>query len=466
MTKVKTFDPSTGRLLAEYGSLTDIELDSTLDRAREGFVVWRKLPVLERGAFLLQLGRELRAEKEELAGLITLEMGKPIVEARQEIEKCALACDYYSGQAAEWLEDRILIEKNPKCLVSFRPLGVILGIMPWNFPFWQTIRFALPTLMAGNVVMIKHAPNTWGCSRRLAECFWKAGFARGVYQDLPVDVETTGQVIADSRVAGVSLTGSTRAGRSVGEIAGRWLKKAVLELGGSDPYVVLDDADVALAADKAVTARMLNGGQSCIAGKRFIVTRKNYDEFHDRVFDRLGSYVAGDPRLESTNLGPMARADLRDQLHAQVLRAVGEGAHLEMGGVLEAHGGFFYPPTLLTNVTTDSMIHQEELFGPVAAIAIAHDEAEAFRLANSTPFGLGAAVFSRDEDRALALARTELNAGMCFVNGIVRSDPRWPFGGIKESGLGRELSEYGTREFVNVKTIVVDPIYRAGETAR
>jgi succinate-semialdehyde dehydrogenase / glutarate-semialdehyde dehydrogenase len=452
----KSINPANGEVIAEFSPLNARDVDARLEAAHQGFVSWRQLSPRERGEFLIQLGRELRSQKENLAKLITSEMGKPIVEARTEVEKCALTCEFMGQQGHLWLQDQIQVDKDPSCFVSYQPLGTILGIMPWNFPLWQVIRFAAPTLIAGNTVVVKHAPNTWGSARELAACFWRAGFAQGVYQDLPIDVPTVEKVIADRRVAGVSITGSTRAGRSVAATAGQWLKKHVLELGGSDPYVLLDDADVAWAADKAVQARMQNGGQSCVAAKRFFVTRKNGEEFSARVLKRLEDFVPADPLLETTKLGPMARQDLRDSLHTQVKKAQAEGARIEVGGESPSGKGFFYPATLLTNIDADSIVHREEFFGPVAAIQVTDTEEEAIRMANHTSYGLGAAIFSRDEDRARRIARDQMDAGVCVVNGIVRSDPRWPFGGVKDSGIGRELSQFGTHEFVNVKSVIVD----------
>jgi succinate-semialdehyde dehydrogenase/glutarate-semialdehyde dehydrogenase len=454
--RVQTVNPATEQVLETYDFQSNSELDAKLGQAQEGFHVWRRLSHKERGEFLILLARELRAEKEKLAVQASVEMGKPVTEARAEVEKCAGACEYHAEAAGRWLADDPRAS-SPRAFVSYQPMGPILGIMPWNFPYWQVVRFAAPTLMAGNVVLIKHAPNTWGCAGLLADCFWKAGFAKGVYQDLRADIPQLEGIITDVRVAGVSLTGSTRAGRSVAAAAGGALKKVVLELGGSDPYILLDDADVALAAEWAVQARMQNAGQSCIAGKRFIVTRKNYSDFHDRVRELLSKYEFGDPTQAATRLGPLARRDLRDHLHDQVRRSIREGARCEMGGELPPGPGYFYPPTLLTGLNSESLAQTEEFFGPVASLFEAADEAEAFSIANASPFGLGAAVFSRDEERAVKLARDELVAGMCFVNGMVRSDARWPFGGVKASGMGRELTEFGTREFVNIKAVVIDP---------
>jgi succinate-semialdehyde dehydrogenase / glutarate-semialdehyde dehydrogenase len=452
----QTINPSNNRPLNEYRPLESNDIEQGLYLAGRQFYEWSRMSFSERGKCFLKLAERLRQDQSPLARLMTEEMGKPIVEARAEVEKCAAACEFYAGAAEKWLADERVVEQKPKCLTTFQPLGVVFGIMPWNFPLWQVIRFAAPTMMAGNTVVVKHAPNTWGSAKALAEEFRLAGFPEGAYQDFPIDLKDVESVIADIRVRGVSLTGSTGAGRSVGALAGKHLKKCVLELGGSDAYVILDDADLELASQKAVTARMLNGGQSCIAGKRMIVTKANAVAFTELVLKKLEAYQMGDPLLDETKLGPMARCDLRDGLARQVDQAVSEGAKVQMGGRVPEVEGFYYPTTLLTNIRDESVVFKEEFFGPVASVIEARDEAHALRLANQTSFGLGAAIFSRDVERAEQLARRSLDAGICVVNGIVRSDSRWAFGGIKDSGLGRELGFYGIREFVNIKTVVVD----------
>lgn len=456
MELVKTINPATDEVLEEFSPLSSHEIEKRLGEAEAGYLTWRKIKFKERGTFLLQLAKELRSQKEPLARQITLEMGKPLREAFNELEKCAVTCEYVGQKGEEWFRPLERVARAPRAEIHFRPLGVIFGIMPWNFPVWQVIRFAAPTLMAGNSIVVKHAPNTWGVAQRLAECFWRAGFAEGVYQDLPIEVSEAERVIGDARVKGVSLTGSTRAGRSVGEMAGRHLKKVVLELGGSDPYLILEDADVAWAAERVVQSRMQNGGQSCVAAKRFVVHRHNAVEFSERVLHLMNQYHMGDPLDDKTTLGPLARRDLRDQLHLQVRRAVDEGARLVMGGKVPERPGAFYPPTILSEIGPQSLIHREELFGPVASLITVETDEEALAMANHSPYGLGGAIFSRREEEAWIQARDHLEAGVCVVNGLVRSDARWSFGGVKDSGLGRELSEFGAHEFVNIKTVLLD----------
>lgn len=380
-------------------------------------------------------------------------MGKPFKEALAEVDKCILAVCYYSEKAEDFLSPQPMASSFSKSYVSYEPLGVILGVMPWNFPYWQVIRFAVPTLLAGNTVLLKHAPNTFGCAELLEEVFIKAGLGDGLFTNLVMEVSGVKEVLADPRVAGVSLTGSTQAGKAVASLAGQHLKKSVLELGGSDPYVILDDADLDLAADKCVTSRLINGGQSCIAAKRWIVTSKNHATFRRRVLERLKASSWGDPFHK--DVGPMARKDLRDQLHQQVQKSLDQGAELLLGGFLPEGSGYYYPVSLLDEVKPGMAAFDEELFGPVGVIVPAGDEQDALKLARSTRYGLGAAVFSRDQERAEKIAKDELEAGCCFVNDFVKSDPLLPFGGIKESGYGRELSFFGIHEFVNIKTVVV-----------
>ena len=455
---IQTRNPATGEILNEYQSLSDQKIEEVLYLGHRAFFDWRDTTWLQRAQKFKALAVVLRANQSELARSITCEMGKPINEALQEVEKCATCCEYYGDQPEEWLADQMLLEKSPRVYVSPQPLGLILGIMPWNFPLWQVIRFATPTLLAGNTVILKHAPNTWGTALALAHCFKAAGFPLGVYQDFPIEVAASNKVIADARVRGVSLTGSTQAGRLVAEQAGRHLKRCVLELGGSDPCVILADADLDLAASKSIHSRMINAGQSCIAAKRLIVEEKVYDVFLAKIQDQLKDYIMGYPEQKTCKLGPLARQDLRDQLSEQVRQAQQQGANciLKIDNPAPNKNGFYYPATLLTEVTENSVAFKEELFGPVVTVVRAKDEKHAVRLANATSYGLGAAIFSRDSQRAERLARHELNAGLCVINGLVRSDPRWPFGGTKDSGYGRELTRYGAQEFVNLKTIVVD----------
>jgi succinate-semialdehyde dehydrogenase/glutarate-semialdehyde dehydrogenase len=453
---MKTVDPTTGRLVREYPDHTASEVERRLSQAARAFDAFRRTSFEERAAPMRRAAELLRAKKDELAELMAKEMGKPLAQGRAEAEKCAVCCEYFAAQAAGFLADEVILTEARTSYISFRPLGAVLAIMPWNYPLWQVIRFAAPALMAGNVGLLKHASNVAGCAFALESLFREAGFGEGAFQTVFVDDEKASALIDDSRVAAVTLTGSTRAGRAVGERAGRALKHAVLELGGSDPYVVLADADVEHAAATCVAARLVNAGQSCIAAKRFIVVPEVRAEFEERFVAGMKKAVVGDPRAPETEVGPLARVDLRDALHRQVSESVSAGARLALGGVVPAGPGAFYAPTVLTRVKPGMPAFDEELFGPVAAIVPATDESDAIRLANATTFGLGAAVFTKDRVRGERLARDELVAGACFVNAQVKSDPRLPFGGVKASGHGRELSAFGIREFVNVKTVFVE----------
>jgi succinate-semialdehyde dehydrogenase/glutarate-semialdehyde dehydrogenase len=416
---------------------------------------WRRTAMEERARRLAQAGAILRKNAEQYAELMATEMGKPLVQGQAEIEKCAWACDYYAENGARFVSPDMVATDASKSFVAFEPLGVILAVMPWNFPFWQVFRFAAPALMAGNAAVLKHASNVFGCALAIEEIFRGAGFPKELFRSVLVGSKRVKKIIQHPAVEAVTITGSTPAGRAVATQAGASLKKAVLELGGSDPYVVLEDADLDLTVATCVNARLINTGQSCIAAKRFIVVRKVLESFTDRYVSLMRDKKFGRPLEPGIDLGPMARADLRDQLHDQVQRSVAKGATLLCGGVLAGGVGAFYPGTVLTDVKPGMPAYQEELFGPVASIIEAEDEKDAVRIANDTGFGLGAAVFTRDVARGERIAREELQAGACFVNASVKSDPRLPFGGIKESGYGRELSSFGIREFVNVKTVWV-----------
>jgi succinate-semialdehyde dehydrogenase/glutarate-semialdehyde dehydrogenase len=383
------------------------------------------------------------------------EMGKPIRQGRAEAVKCAHACEYYADHGGAFLEPDSIPTETSRSFVVYRPLGVVLAVMPWNFPFWQVFRCAAPSLLAGNSLLLKHASNVTGCALALQELFRDAGFPAGLFQCLLISSKRVASVIEHPLVRAVTLTGSTPAGRDVAATAGRHLKKSVLELGGSDPYVVLEDAAIPEAARSCAQSRLLNSGQSCIAAKRFIVVEAVLDEFQRHFLSAMKDQVTGDPLDEKTTVGPLARHDLRDQLHDQVQRSLERGARLLLGGEIPPGKGAFYPPTILANVRPGMPAFDEETFGPVAALISAPDEAAALALANQSSFGLGAAVFTGDTGRGQRIATEELEAGSCFVNDFVKSDPRLPFGGIKESGYGRELSYFGIREFVNIKTIVV-----------
>ncbi len=452
---MSSVNPATGSPVAEYEEMSAEDAARAVDRAHEAFGIWRRASFEERGAPMRRAAGELRARAEDLARLMALEMGKPIRQGRSEVEKCAWVCEYYADRAAAILAPETVATDAHRSFVTFEPLGVILAVMPWNFPLWQVFRFAAPSLMAGNVGALKHASNVCGCALAIEEIFAKAGFPRGVFTTLLVGSPAVEALIAHPAVRGVTLTGSAPAGRAVARAAGERLKKTVLELGGSDPYVVLEDADLERAAHACVESRLINSGQSCIAAKRFVVAAAVARRFTDLFVEGMRARVVGDPLDERTDVGPLARTDLRDELHRQVTQSVARGARCLLGGAVPPGPGAFYPPTVLAGVGKGMPAYEEELFGPVAAIVEVRDEEEAIRVANDTSFGLGAAVFTADVARGERIAATGIEAGSCFVNSFVRSDPRLPFGGIKESGYGRELAAFGIREFVNVKTVYV-----------
>ncbi len=448
-------NPTTGAVIAEYPQLDSGELRAKLARADKAWHSWRRTAFRERAALLTRAAALLRERADRYGRLMALEMGKPIGEGRAEATKCATAFEYYVEHGERFLGDEHIATDASRSFVHYQPLGAVLAVMPWNFPFWQVVRFAAPSLMAGNVGLLKHAANVPGCALALEELFRDAGFPEGVFQNLFIDHTQLRSVIRHRAVQAVTLTGSTAAGRAVAKQAGDRLKRTVLELGGSDPYVVLEDADLDLAVDTCVKARLINSGQSCIAAKRFIVVDAVRDAFTERFVDRMRDIAMGDPLDERNEIGPQARRDLRDALHDQVERSVAKGAALLLGGAMPDGPGAFYPPTVLANVGKGMAAYSEELFGPVAAIIPARNERAAIKIANDSVFGLGAAVFTQDVARGERIAAYELRAGSCFVNANVRSDARLPFGGIKESGYGRELSRQGIREFVNVKTVWV-----------
>ncbi len=450
-----SIDPCTGAVLQEHPFFKPDETESRLVRAHETFEMWRCCTIAERAEHLRALAKVLRERVDEAANQMADEMGKPVAQGRAELEKCAWLCEFFADEGEAMLAPAPASTDALRSYVAYRPLGVILAIMPWNFPWWQVLRFAVPALLAGNTVLLKHAPNTTGCAFAIERALRDAGFPIGCLEAVVIDHDTAAQLIADPRIVGVTLTGSTRAGRAVGAAAGRALKKVVLELGGSDPYLVCADADLDLAAEICVAARLHNSGQTCIAAKRFIVIDTVADEFCERVIERMRAAVVGPPRDLATTIGPLARHDLRDALHDQVQRSIAAGACLLLGGELPEGPGAFYPPTLLSGVRPGMVAADEELFGPVAAIMRAQNEDEAIALANCSDYGLGAAIFSRDVERAEAIARDRLDAGCCFINSQVRSDPRLPFGGVKQSGHGRELGRAGLLEWVNQKTMWV-----------
>lgn len=451
---IASINPASGVLIQSYPEIHPGVAASVLEGADTAFRTWRSSGVGERSALMRRAASLLRERSEVLAKLMAAEMGKPIAQGRAEAAKCAACCNYYADQAESFLTPLPISTEATRSLVLFQPLGVILAIMPWNFPFWQVFRAAAPALMAGNTMVLKHASNVPGCALAIESVFHDAGFPKGIFTTLLAGSAQVEALIGHTAVQAVTLTGSTPAGRAVAAAAGQHLKKSVLELGGSDPYLVLEDADIDHAATTCATSRMINGGQSCIAAKRFIVVESVLEAFLSRLASRMSGYVMGDPMEEATTLGPLARTDLRDELHDQVMRSVRDGAQLICGGVVPPGPGAFYPPTVLAGIQRGMAVYGEETFGPVAAVIAAKDETDAIAIANDTVFGLGAAVFTRDVARGECVA-SQLQAGCCFVNDFVRSDPRLPFGGIRQSGYGRELSSFGIREFVNIKTLYV-----------
>ncbi len=448
-------NPADGSELKSYENHTKAEVEDILENSHLAYKSWKLKSFPERAKLLNRIADLLEENKAELARMATTEMGKVLRESVAEVEKCATVCRYYAENGESFLKNLSLESDADRSYVRWNPLGPVLAIMPWNFPYWQVFRFSAPALMAGNTVVLKHAPNVPGCARLIQYLFKKAGFPENVFSLVFADNDTANDIISDKRIAAVTLTGSTRAGKAVAETAGRNLKKCVLELGGSDPYLILDDAPLDKTVDACVTSRLINGGQSCVAAKRFIVTEKNYDAFLEKMISGMRSKKHGDPFDDSSDFGPMAREDLRDTLHKQVTKSIEKGAKLHLGGEVPDKPGAWYPSTVLSDVKPGMPAFDEELFGPVAAIIKAKNEDEAIELANQTIYGLGAAVFTSDTKKGEKIAAEKLEAGCCFVNEFVKSDPRLPFGGIRESGFGRELSHFGIREFVNVKTVYV-----------
>lgn len=448
-------NPATGKRIASYKVHTEKQVERALQKAESTFSEWRKLSFSKRAALMKRIAKEIRKRKDELVLLAATEMGKPLQQGHYEVEKCAKTLEFYAEKASEFLADELVATDAIKSYVSFQPLGAILAIMPWNFPFWQVFRAFGPAAMAGNVMVLKHASNVSGCAKAIEDIVKTAGAPEGLLQTLLIPSSRVEPIIADTRIAAVTLTGSTEAGRKVAAAAGASLKKAVLELGGSDPYVILDDADMDIAVEIAVRGRLVNSGQSCIAAKRFIVVSSRKKEFEQRFTEEMKKATYGVPTDTANRIGPMARHDLRDQLHEQVMASVAKGAKVLCGGYIPELAGAYYPPTVLTNVKKGMPAYDDELFGPVAAIITAKDERDALKLANDTIYGLGGGIISRNRNKAEKLAAQELQAGNCFVNDFVHSDPYLPFGGIKQSGYGRELGSFGIREFVNIKTVYV-----------
>lgn len=451
---IASVNPANGQVLREFAPDSAAEIERKLERASEAFREYRRVPMAERARLMMRVADILEAEKHQHARTITLEMGKLLKAAVQEVEKCALGCRYYAENAARFLADERINAPPAQSFVRHEPLGPVLAVMPWNFPFWQLFRFAAPGLLAGNAGLLKHASNVPQCALALEDIFCRAGFPEGVFQTLLIGPEQVSALITDRRVKAITLTGSVGAGQSVASAAGKQIKKTVLELGGSDPFIVMPSANLEQAVATAVQARTINNGQSCIAAKRFIVDHRIVEEFEQRFVERMARLKVGDPMKDDTDIGPLATGEVREALEEQVNKTVKMGARVLLGGKRLDGPGYFFAPTVLSEIPEDSPGHNEELFGPVASLFRVKGIEEAIRIANDTSFGLGACIWTNDE-RERELFISEIEAGMAFVNGMVASDPRLPFGGVKQSGYGRELSREGIREFVNIKTVSV-----------
>jgi len=452
---MQSINPYTSKVIKNYPEYTSDEVLQIISDVDYAFIQWKQTDFEQRALLMRNLQSILLSKKEELAGIMVTEMGKVNREALGEIEKCAMVCLFYAENAASFLQNETVKTEASESYISYQPIGTVLAVMPWNFPFWQVFRFLAPALMAGNTGVLKHAGNVPGCALAIEQLVSDAGFPKNVFRTLLIGSDKIKAVIENPLIKAVSLTGSNPAGKAVATIAGLMLKKSVLELGGSDPYLILEDADIEKAASLCVTSRLINAGQSCIGAKRFIIADKIYDAFETEFIRLMRNATYGDPLNPQTTIGPLARTDLRNELHEQVEKSRKMGAVVQLGGFIPDGDAPFYPPTVLTNVKPGMPAYHEELFGPVAVLFRFQTEEEAIRIANDTPFGLGAAIFTADKTKGKILAEKGLNAGCVYVNDFVKSDPRLPFGGVKESGYGRELSVAGIREFVNIKTIVV-----------
>ena len=452
---LNSINPSNSELIASYEEMTKEEVKVIISNVNSAYQEWRLTSFSHRTQLMKNVAEILQDRKEDLGRFMTLEMGKPFSQAVAEANKCASVCEYYADNAEKILENQIIETDASKSYVAYRPIGIVLAVMPWNFPFWQVLRFAAPALMAGNVGVLKHASNVQGCALEIEKIFQDAGFPKNVFRTLVIGSKDVKEVIENPHVKAVTLTGSTPAGKVVASQAGAVLKKTVLELGGSDPYIILEDADLDQAITACMIGRFLNTGQSCIAAKRFIVIESILNEFRTKLLEAMKTQKWGDPFDEDVNVGPMVNIWSRDEVHEQVTASIEKGADLLVGGIIPDVEGAFYPATLLDNVRPGMPAFDDEIFGPVASIISVNNEEEAIQLANQTSFGLGGAVFTKDIERGEKIAANDIEAGCCFVNDFVRSDPRLPFGGIKESGYGRELSEAGIREFTNMKTVYI-----------
>jgi succinate-semialdehyde dehydrogenase / glutarate-semialdehyde dehydrogenase len=454
-TMLKSIYPATGELVAEYNYHTQAEVESIVSLVGQSQSEWSKSSFDVRKQLMFRVSELLRKKAGEYGRLITMEMGKPVRQSVAEVEKCAAVCDYYVKNAEKFLSREYISAGASESYIAFRPLGVVLAIMPWNFPFWQVFRFAAPALMAGNGILLKHASNVTGSALAIESLFREAGFPSDLFRTLKLSSSRIEGLIEHSIIKAVTITGSVNAGKAVAAKAGLELKKTVLELGGSDPYIILDDADLHTAVPTCINSRLINSGQSCIAAKRFIIVKSRLAEFERMFIAGMRAKTMGDPLDEKNDVGPQASTSLREDLHRQVEESIEKGAVCLLGGVIPEGKGSWYPPTVLTNVRPGMPAYDDEIFGPVAAIISAGDEEDAIRIANDTRFGLGASVFTSDLERGKLIAENQINAGSCFVNDQVRSDPRLPFGGLADSGYGRELSYPGIREFVNIKTVYV-----------
>jgi succinate-semialdehyde dehydrogenase/glutarate-semialdehyde dehydrogenase len=451
-----TINPTTGEVIKTYTLATDEEARATVDASHAAFADWRKTDIKNRADIIRRIGELLRDRTDDLAQLMTTEMGKTLSAGKQEVQLCAAICDYTADNAADMLADEDHSLNGGRALVTYQPVGVILGIQPWNFPVYQVIRYSIPQLAAGNTVLLKHASNVWGMAQELEKLYADAGLPEDVFKVLLIDNDQTGELIGHEHVRGVTLTGSNRAGVSVAGKAAESLKKTVMELGSNDAYVILSDADIDLAAKTCVQGRVYNNGETCVAAKRFIVTDAVYEEFRDAFVEGMKGVTTGDPAEKGTKMGPIAREDLRDTLHQQVKESVEAGATLTLGGEVPDGEGWFYPATVLEDVAPGMPAYDDELFGPVASLIRVADDEEAMKVANDSRFGLGGGIFSADVDRAVELARTEFDTGMVNINGYNLAQPNLPFGGVKDSGYGREHGGFGIKEFVNIKSVMIN----------
>lgn len=453
MKTLKSINPYNEKILSSYPIHTREEVFLKIKNANEAFSIWKKKPLDERLQLLLKLSILLKKEKKTLGSLATKEMGKPLAQSIAEVEKSALVCEYYQENAPKFLAPKSISTEAKRSYINYSPLGVILGVMPWNFPFWQVIRFAIPTLMAGNTVIFKHASNVSQCAKALENLFWEAGFPKDSFQNILIPSSEMEEIISHPYIQGVSLTGSSKAGEHIAKTAAPLMKKTVFELGGSDPYIILEDADQEVALKSCIQGRFLNAGQSCISAKRIIIHKSLFDTMENKMLTQVKKLTWGNPMEPHFDLGPLARKDIRDIVHQQVRESVELGAKLLAGGFIPEGKGFFYPPTLLSHVKEEMPAFKEEVFGPVMSLIKAESESHAIELANKSSFGLGSAIFTKNTKRAIEIAEYDLEVGSCFINNFVASNPKLPFGGIKKSGLGRELGPQGILEFTNCKTI-------------